>query len=399
MKNNQSKALKIGGVCISFYFFNYVLRNVLSVATPNMIKESFFTTEYIGMLSSVYFICYAIGQFINGFICDRLHYRFTLTIGMETSCICLFTVPLVENRAVHFICFAVMGYCLSMIRGTLTKVSAENTDVKYARLICAGFSAACYVGPLGASLLSIFLPWRMVFTVSSVVGAAAAAIDILLLTVFEKKGYISFTPAEKRGIGAVTDVFRLKDYFIFAFISSVGEIIGTAVNFWIPTYMTEHLEMPTKMANSIYSVIAFMGLFSPFITLFIYRKAIHNGKLIAALMYAISMFAFAALLLIRSPYINSVFLLIAKLSAACAVGVVWSIYIPELSGSGIVASANGVLDSVGYAMASLSNLVFSSLIGVIGWSGLIIVWSAIMFVASATVIFSSRRRDVQNATE
>ena len=397
MNKNQSKALKIGEVCISFYFFNYVLRNVLSVATPNMIKESFFTTEYIGMLSSVYFICYAIGQFINGFICDRLHYRFTLTIGMETSCLCLFTVPLVENRAVHFICFAVMGYCLSMIRGTLTKVSAENTDVKYARLICAGFSAACYVGPLGASLLSIFLPWRMVFTVSSVVGAAAAAIDILLLTVFEKKGYISFTPAEKRGIGAVADVFRLKDYFIFAFISSVGEIIGTAVNFWIPTYMTEHLEMPTKMANSIYSVIAFTGLFSPFITLFIYRKAIHNGKLIAALMYEISMFAFAALLLIRSPYINSVFLLIAKLSAACAVGVVWSIYIPELSGSGIVASANGVLDSVGYAMASLSSLVFSSLIGVIGWSGLIIVWSAIMFVASATVIFSSRSKANQTA--
>ena len=142
-----------------------------------------------------------------------------------------------------------------------------------------------------------------------------------------------------------------------------------------------------------------MGLFSPFITLFIYQKAIHNGKMIAALMYAISMFAFAAMLFIGNPYINSVFLLIAKLAAACAVGVVWSIYIPELSGSGIVASANGVLDSVGYAMASLSSLVFSSLIGVIGWSGLIIVWSAIMFVASATVICSSRRRDVQNATE
>lgn len=399
MKNDRIQALKIGGVCISFYFFNYVIRNVLSVSTPNMLKEGFFSTEYIGMLSSVYFICYAIGQFVNGFICDRMHYRFTLTVGMETSCLCLFTVPFIENRSVHLICFAVMGYCLSMIRGTLTKVSAENTEVKYARLICAGFSAACYVGPFGASILSIFLPWRAVFAVAAVIGAAAAATDIILLTVFEKKGYISFTPAEKRGIGAVADVFRLKDYFIFAFISSVGEIIGTAVNFWIPTYMTEHLEMPAKTANSIYSVIAFMGLFSPFITLFIYQKAIHNGKMIAALMYAISMFAFAAMLFIGNPYINSVFLLIAKLAAACAVGVVWSIYIPELSGSGIVASANGVLDSVGYAMASLSSLVFSSLIGVIGWSGLIIVWSAIMFVASATVICSSRRRDVQNATE
>lgn len=393
MDTNRAKALKIGGVCISFYFFNYVIRNVLSVATPNMIKEDFFSAEYIGLLSSVYFIFYAIGQFINGFICDRIHYKFTLTLGMETSCLCLFTVPFFENRAVHFICFAVMGYCLSMIRGTLTKVSAENTDVKYARFICAGFSASCYVGPLGASLLSIFLPWRAVFEVSAAVGAIAAAIDILLLTVLEKKGLISFVPAEKRGIKAVIDVFRLKDYIIFAFISSVGEIIGTAVNFWIPTYMTDYLKMNSETAYSIYSVIAFTGLFSPFITLFVYRKAIHNGKAIAALMYGISMLAFAAMILIRNPYINSGLLLIAKLSAACAVGVVWSIYIPELSGSGMVAGANGVLDSVGYALASLSSLAFSALIGVIGWRGLIAVWTALMLAASVIIIFNCSRKN------
>lgn len=385
MRNNKFKAFKIGGVCISFYFFNYVLRNVLSVTAPNMVKERFFSTEYIGLLSSAYFIAYAVGQFINSFICDRVHFKFTLTVGMETSCVCLFIVPLIESRPIHIICFTVMGCCLSMIRGTLTKIATENTEIKYARLICSGFSAACYVGPPGASLLSIFLPWRMVFTVASTVGAVAAAIDILLLTIFEKKRYVTFISAEKSGLGAVADVFRLKDYFIFVFISSVGEIIGTAVNFWIPTYMTEHLGMVTETANSIYSVIAFTGLFSPFITLFIYRKAIHNGKMIAAVMYVVSAVAFAAMFLIREPYINSVFLLAAKFSAACAVGVVWSIYIPGLSGSGIVASANGVLDSVGYAIATLSSLVFSSLMGVIGWGGLIIVWSFIMLISGSIV--------------
>lgn len=109
MDKNRRKALKIGAVCVSFYFFNYVLRNVLSVATPNMIKESFFSTEYIGALSSVYFIFYAVGQFINGFVCDRIHYKVTLTVGMETSCLCLFLVPLAENRVLHFVCFAVMA--------------------------------------------------------------------------------------------------------------------------------------------------------------------------------------------------------------------------------------------------------------------------------------------------
>ena len=62
---------KISGICVITYFFSYVLRNVLSVATPAMIKEDFFTKEYIGLLSSAYFIFYAVGQLINGFIGDE----------------------------------------------------------------------------------------------------------------------------------------------------------------------------------------------------------------------------------------------------------------------------------------------------------------------------------------
>lgn len=109
-------------------------------------------------------------------------------------------------------------------------------------------------------------------------------------------------------------------------------------------------------------------------------------------MYGISMLAFAAMILIRNPYINSGLLLIAKLSVACAVGVVWSIYIPELSGSGMVAGANGVLDSVGYALASLSSLAFSALVGVIGWRGLIAVWTALILAASVIIIFNLSRK-------
>lgn len=66
-------------------------------------------------------------------------------------------------------------------------------------------------------------------------------------------------PIKRKGIKAVTDVFKLNDFIVFAFISAVGEIIGTAVNFWIPTYMTEYLNMPSKTVNSLFSIIAFTG--------------------------------------------------------------------------------------------------------------------------------------------
>lgn len=107
-----------------------MLRNVLIIATPAMIKEDFFTREYIGLLSSVYFILYAIGQLINGFIGDRVRPKFLLAIGLGTSCLSLLIVPMVENKAVHFACFARMGFGLSMVRGPLTKLVAENTEKK-----------------------------------------------------------------------------------------------------------------------------------------------------------------------------------------------------------------------------------------------------------------------------
>lgn len=64
----------------------------------------------------------------------------------------------------------------------------------------------------------------------------------------------------------------------------------------------------------------------------------------------------------------------------------------SLVGSGMVAGANGVLDSVGYALASLSSLAFSALVGVIGWRGLIAVWTALMLAASVIIIFNLNRK-------
>ena len=50
------RILRISGVCILVYWINYITRNMLSVTTPEMLKEPFFTKEYTGLLSSVCFL-------------------------------------------------------------------------------------------------------------------------------------------------------------------------------------------------------------------------------------------------------------------------------------------------------------------------------------------------------
>lgn len=62
-----------------------------------MLKETFFSKEYVGLLSSVCFIFYAFGQLVNGFIGDKIHPKFMIGIVFFTSGIFTFIVPLFNN--------------------------------------------------------------------------------------------------------------------------------------------------------------------------------------------------------------------------------------------------------------------------------------------------------------
>lgn len=383
MDKNTQKAWRIGSFCIATYLASYVTRNILSVSTPEMIKEAFFTKEYTGLLSSICFIFYAVGQLINGFIGDRVHPKYMIIMGLGISSVSTFVIPIFDNRILHFTAFALIGFGLSMLRGPLMKVISENTAATHARMICTLFSMAGFAGPLIASILSIFFKWRAVFTATGVISVIITVLAVAAITTLEKRGEIKFVPKYDKGIAGILNVFKLEDFIFYMLISSIGEIAGSSITFWIPTYTTEHLGFSNDAASTIYSVVSFSTLFTPFITLLIYEKLIRNGIKLALVMYVISAVFFIAVRFIAAPVLNVSMLIIAKMAAAAASSIVWSAYIPGLARSGKVSSANGVIDAAGYAMASLANVLFSTFVGRLGWGGIVNMWYIIMLIGAA----------------
>lgn len=383
MDKNTQKAWRIGSFCIATYLASYVTRNILSVSTPEMIKEAFFTKEYTGLLSSICFIFYAAGQLINGFIGDRVHPKYMIVMGLGISSVSTFVIPIFDNRILHFTAFALIGFGLSMLRGPLMKVISENTAATHARMICTLFSMAGFAGPLIASILSIFFKWRAVFTATGVISVIITVLAVAAITTLEKRGEIKFVPKCDKGIAGILNVFKLEDFIFYMLISSIGEIAGSSITFWIPTYTTEHLGFSNDAASTIYSVVSFSTLFTPFITLLIYEKLIRNGIKLALVMYVISAVFFIAVRFTAAPVLNVSMLIIAKVAAAAASSIVWSAYIPGLARSGKVSSANGVIDAAGYAMASLANVLFSTFVGRLGWGGIVNMWYIIMLIGAA----------------
>lgn len=387
MDSKLSRAWKIGTCSIATYLASYVTRNILSVSTPEMIKEDFFTKEYAGLLSSVCFIFYAVGQLINGFLGDRVHPKYMIAVGLGLSSISTFAVPLFNSRIIHFAAFALIGFGLSMLRGPLMKIISENTAASHARMICTLFSMAGFAGPLVASLLSMVFNWRGVFIATGIFSVFMAVFATLFIIAFEKRGEIKFEPKKTKGIKSLLDVFGLEDFIFYMLISSIGEIAGSSITFWIPTYTTEHLGFSSVTASAIYSVISMSTLVTPFITLLIYEKLIRDGIKMALVMYIISAVFFIGVRFTVNPIVNIILFLVAKMAASCASSIVWSAYIPGLAKSGRVSSANGVIDAAGYAMASIANVVFSGFVGLLGWGGVVNMWYMIMlFGAAASLI-------------
>lgn len=384
MEKKVQSTWRIGSLCIATYLASYVTRNILSVSTPEMIKEAFFTKEYTGLLSSVCFIFYAVGQLINGFIGDMVHPKYMIIMGLGVSSISTFAIPLFDNRIIHFAAFALIGFGLSMLRGPLMKVISENTAATHARMICTLFSMAGFAGPLIASLLSIFFEWRAVFTVTGIISVFITVASVTVISLLEKRGEIKFTPKKEKGVlNSILSVFKLEDFFFYMFISAIGEIAGSSITFWIPTYTTEHLGFSGDAASTIYSVVSLTTLFTPFITLVIYEKLIRNGVKLALVMYVLSAVFFIAVRFTAAPLVNVIMLIIAKMAAAAASSIVWSAYIPGLARSGKVSSANGVIDAAGYAMASLANVIFSGSVSRLGWGGIVNMWYIIMLIGAA----------------
>ena len=137
----------------------YTARNILSAVTPQLIASGY-SKEYIGSISSLYFIFYAFGQLINGFVGERIKAKWMISIGLLGGGITnLIFSYVVADKAEAMIAYGMTGFFLSMIYGPMTKVVSENTETKHAVRCSLGYSENLIgiIHAVSSTFLLIFL--------------------------------------------------------------------------------------------------------------------------------------------------------------------------------------------------------------------------------------------------
>ena len=386
------KAFGLGFIGIFAYLASYYIRNLLSVAAPAMKDTGEYTAEFIGTLSSVYFLVYAIGQLVNGLIGDSINPKYMISIGLAVTATAITAFPLVPLWWMQVAFFALMGIGLSMLRGPIMKMVSENLNKNYSRVICTFLSAVSFIGPLVASALAILFKWNTMFIVAGVSTYAIAAIVFICLSVFERKGIFVFHSNKKAGMGGYLKLFKLEHFVFYMIVGGIVEIAGSAITFWIPTYLSDALKLNDIVTNALYAAISIVTCLAPFFALFVFKLIKEKDIVMLRFGFFISVASFIGMILIPNAYAKIVFLAFAKFCLACCSSMLWNIYIPGKGSTGKVSGINGVINCTGYLSASVASKVFSKLLG-LSWTGVILVWGGIAGVGLVASLIVKQKKN------
>ena len=297
----------------------------------------------------------------------------------------LFSV-LAASPIMAYVAYGFTGFFLSMIYGPMTKVVAENTELVYATRCSLGYTFASFLGSPLAGIFAAAFAWKTVFGISSTILILMGLLCFCTFTVFEKKGYVRYGRfVRTQGNGGIKTLIKHR-IIKFTVISMLTGIIRTTLVFWLPTYISQHLNFSPDDSALLFTVATFVISFATFIAIFVCEKLKNNMDLTILLSFLLATVSFGAALLLKNPTANIIFMTLAIMSSNCAATMLWSRYCPSLRDTGMVSGATGFLDFASYMAASASSSLFAYVISGVGWECLLIICLALMAVGVAISI-------------
>jgi sugar phosphate permease len=389
----------LGGICFLAYTACYAGRGILSAMIPQILEQTSFTKEALGLMGSAFFFSYGIGQLVNGFIGDFVGAKYMVALGLLFAGIVICGFPVSQSAMFLTVLWGACGLCCSMLWGPLSKVIAENTTEKMGRVLMTLLTVASLLGTMAtyimAAIASSGRSWGSAFQITGAFLILTATMWYLFLGMLEKRGSIRQIEHKRR---EETRVFTAARGFIFmTIVSLLNGIIRNAVVFWIPTYITEKLNVSTTMAASISTLLPVVNLGGTFAALWLLGRMRDNEKNVLQVLFAISTVMFTLMYWLDGSLffttLAALFLASAAMTGAC--NMIFSVYCLRFASTGRVSAISGFMDFTGYASASIASSVFTSLVATKGWNTTVFSWAAISALGG---VFSYLAARAESAT-
>ncbi|MBO7399799.1 MAG: MFS transporter [Clostridia bacterium] len=376
-------------LCWAAYATQYINKYSIQICLKGMIESGLFTESFGGNVLTAFFASYAFGQFVNGWLGDKVNPRYMIGTGLAGAAAMNLMMGLAGDKIVVLIIWCLNGWFCSMLWAPVVRCVAEFIPVERRSGAGASLSATSPVGlltvyALGGIFLDEIGSYRHVYIAASCFAAVMAIVWFIgthrLRDHF--KHYSSVAPENgKNGGGARVGGKKLAFLLIssgaafgFGCIMFNG-VLKDGVSSWTHSYLVSNYGITESLASTLLMILPFVNLAGAFSAVKLFKKN-KNEFLTTAAMFTVSVVSISLLLAVRNfSAVFGVILLALSSAAMLGANTMLLTFLPmRFAHVGRAATFTGMLDTVSYLSSAVSGTVNGNIIENSGWNTLILVW-------------------------
>jgi len=400
----KSWQMRIFILCWIAYAFIYFGRLNISVSIPEIQNEFGWDKWQVGLIGSLFFWIYGIGQLINGNIGDRMSSRVLIFIGLFVTALANFFFGLSASFLLMITLWSVNGYFQSTLWGPITKTLSFWFSHEDRGKVAIWISTSMVGGYLLAWGLSgqilALSNWRWAFCVPGIAILIYSVIWYLFVRNHPKEvglespnKYVNDKPdsdsSSHSGMSFLQVFLRTKLWFVVIACLTQG-IIKDGISLWGPTLLKETHNLDMESTTALIIFIPLMNFAGIMLAGWLNKKLGNKEKQATAVLFAAGMVFILLLVYLGSisPAVGLVFLGLSSAAMYGANTLLLGVIPMNFAKYNKVSSIAGFLDFCSYLAAGCTASITGLIVDKLGWSGVLSVWIVSCAIGIISLVFS-----------
>lgn len=397
----EKKSWQLVILCLIAYTTVYIGKKNLNVCLPDMIANGICDKTQGGTIGTCFLALYAAGQFINGWIGEKIQPRYMIAGGLFLGGIMNILMGTATNSIMLMIIWGACGFFCSMLWPPIIRAVSTWTTPDISQASAATLSVTIPLGTILADLVCAAAlkasGWRAAFI--------SCGLILILVSVII---YIGFLTLKSHTVDKVSEsdsdapVEALKTVshsgvklfcagIVFTGLVIVfNGMIKDGLDLWIPTVLNEKFISDASIVSVIVTLLPIFNILGVYFAKFLFGKFNMTELGCTGLMFVISAASLAIVLLmmqITGGGIVAAILvtLLLALSSASMLGANTMIltFIPlHFAKIGRASFLSGTLNCFSYAAAAVSSIAIGAVSEDFGWEGVFVAFVAAAFLGA-----------------
>lgn len=371
--NNYKKCKLTVAALWLVYASSYFIRTCYAASIAAIVDEGMFGKGQVGLIGTVFFVCYGVGQLISGLVGDKINPFYMIMFGSFAGALSCFAMSVANTLALMLIIWALNGFLQSMLWSPILRIFSETIDKGLRKNAILNVSLSLPVGTICAGGFCILL----------------AAAFVLFVFLYAKRDIQKTTvptvkQKDEKGKSSFFSLATVSGLFVIAVPSFLHGMMRDGITNWVPTMIGETYSISPSISVLLTILLPIFNAFGAYAVTPIYKKLRENEMKTAGIVGAIVVIPLSLLLFNGKISVFVILILLAlTTSIMYALNYLIISLVPvRFSKYAATSTVSGVLNSAAHIGAAVSSYGFGAVAQKFGWTVVVLLW-----LVSAMMIF------------